>query len=146
MRETIERGPLPGQHCYKFAITKAEKGTVIGAVIMEGFYVVFDRENVQVGFAATTCGGKQGFLIIKEIMEKGRLKPVVAFYFYDKPLDTGRKLKVHETLRKRLGRLLNVLCTFNLRLVSRENDHIIPDTKDKNRRFGVRGANLIGQI
>lgn len=34
------------------------KGTVIGAVIMEGFYVVFDRENVQVGFAATTCGGK----------------------------------------------------------------------------------------
>ena len=74
------------------------------------------------------------------------MKPVVAFYFYDKPLGTGRKLKVHETLRKRLGRLLNVLCTFNLRLVSRENDHIIPDTKDKNRRFGVRGANLIGQI
>lgn len=57
LRETIERGPLPGQHCYKFAITKAERGTVIGAVIMEGFYVVFDRENVQVGFAATTCGG-----------------------------------------------------------------------------------------
>ena len=26
---------------------------------MEGFYVVFDRENVQVGFAATTCGGKK---------------------------------------------------------------------------------------
>ena len=25
---------------------------------MEGFYVVFDRENVQVGFAATTCGGR----------------------------------------------------------------------------------------
>lgn len=58
LRETIERGPLPGQHCYKFAITKADKGTVIGAVIMEGFYVVFDRENVQVGFAATTCGAE----------------------------------------------------------------------------------------
>ena len=28
---------------------------------MEGFYVVFDRENVQVGFAATTCGGKLCF-------------------------------------------------------------------------------------
>lgn len=62
LRETIERGPLPGQHCYKFAITKAERGTVIGAVIMEGFYVVFDRENVQVGFAATTCGGDILFL------------------------------------------------------------------------------------
>lgn len=88
LRETIEHGPRLGQHCYKFAITKADKGmnrksfvvyglkheksskrvcrinfiffasgTVIGAVIMEGFYVVFDRENVQVGFAATTCGG-----------------------------------------------------------------------------------------
>ena len=35
---------------------------------MEGFYVVFDRENVQVGFAATTCGGKErtiGFLGLK---------------------------------------------------------------------------------
>jgi len=58
LRETIEHGPLLGQHCYKFAITKADKGTVIGAVIMEGFYVVFDRENVQVGFAATTCGAE----------------------------------------------------------------------------------------
>lgn len=27
LRETIEHGPLPGQHCYKFAITKADKGT-----------------------------------------------------------------------------------------------------------------------
>ena len=26
LRETIEHGPLPGQHCYKFAITKADKG------------------------------------------------------------------------------------------------------------------------
>ena len=30
------------------------------------------------------------------------------------PLDTGRKLKVHKTFRRRPGRLLNVLCTFNL--------------------------------
>ncbi|EDO27680.1 predicted protein, partial [Nematostella vectensis] len=58
LRETIEHGPIMGQHCYKFAITRAERGTVIGAVIMEGFYVVFDRENVQVGFAATTCGAE----------------------------------------------------------------------------------------
>lgn len=39
------------------ALICSVSGTVIGAVIMEGFYVVFDRENVQVGFAATTCGG-----------------------------------------------------------------------------------------
>ena len=26
LRETIEHGPFASQHCYKFAITKAEKG------------------------------------------------------------------------------------------------------------------------
>ena len=34
------------------------------------------------------------------------------------PLDTGRKLNVHKTFRRRTGRLLNVLRTFNLRPVS----------------------------
>ena len=33
------------------------------------------------------------------------------------PVDTGRKLNVHKTFRKRPGRLLNVLCTFSLRPV-----------------------------
>ena len=37
----------------------------------------------------------------------------------DYPLDTERKLNVHKTFRKRPGRLLSVLCTFNLRPVSR---------------------------
>ena len=30
------------------------------------------------------------------------------------PVDTGRKLNVHKTFRRRPGRFLNVLCTFNL--------------------------------
>ena len=34
------------------------------------------------------------------------------------PVDAGRKLNVHKTFRRRPGRLLNVLCTFNLRSVS----------------------------
>ena len=33
-------------------------------------------------------------------------------------VDTGRKLNVHKTFRRRPVRLLNVLCTFNLRPVS----------------------------
>ena len=37
---------------------------------------------------------------------------------HDIPVDTGRKLNVHKTFRTRPGRLLNVLCTFNLRPVS----------------------------
>ena len=34
------------------------------------------------------------------------------------PVDTGRKLNAHKTFRRRPGRLLNVLCTYNLRPVS----------------------------
>ena len=33
------------------------------------------------------------------------------------PVDTGRKLNVHKTFRRRPGRLLNFLCTFSLRPV-----------------------------
>ena len=33
------------------------------------------------------------------------------------PAETGRKLNVHKTFRRRLGRLLKVLCMFNLRPV-----------------------------
>ena len=36
----------------------------------------------------------------------------------DFPVDTGRKLNVHKTFRRRPVCLLNVLCTFNLRPVS----------------------------
>ena len=41
-----------------------------------------------------------------------------ALMFVGISVDTGRKLKVHKTFRRRPGRLLNVLCTFNLRPVS----------------------------
>ena len=34
------------------------------------------------------------------------------------PVDTGRKSNVHKTFRRRPGRLLSILCTFNLRPVS----------------------------
>ena len=38
-------------------------------------------------------------------------------YSFSNTVDTGRKLNVHKTFRRRPGRLLNVLCTFNLRPV-----------------------------
>ena len=40
----------------------------------------------------------------------------------DSPVDTGQKLNVLKTFRRRPGPLLNVLCTFNLRPVSTESD------------------------
>lgn len=32
-------------------------GLVIGATVMEGFYVVFDRAQRRLGFALSTCAG-----------------------------------------------------------------------------------------
>ena len=42
-------------------------------------------------------------------------------YARDNPVDTGRKFNVHKTVRRRPGRLLNLLCTLNLCLVSTGN-------------------------
>ena len=41
------------------------------------------------------------------------------------PGDTGRMLNVHKTFRRRPERLLNALCTFNLRLVSTEMNQLL---------------------
>ena len=38
-------------------------------------------------------------------------------------VDTGRKLNVHKTSRRRPERLLNVLCTLNLRTMSMGNNN-----------------------
>ncbi|XP_053547375.1 beta-secretase 1 [Bombina bombina] len=47
--------------CYKFAISQSSTGTVMGAVIMEGFYVVFDRAHKRIGFAVSTCHERDAF-------------------------------------------------------------------------------------
>ena len=46
------------------------------------------------------------------------IQTVKSMHLKTSPVDTGRKLNVHKTFTRRPGRLLNVLCTFNLRPVS----------------------------
>ena len=63
------------------------------------------------------------WLIYKQSEKKGFiLSNLVLIRFFLNctyiPVDTGRKLNVHKTFRRRPWRLLNVLCTFNLRSVS----------------------------
>ncbi|XP_019601314.2 beta-secretase 2 isoform X1 [Rhinolophus sinicus] len=41
--------------CYRFGISPSMNALVIGATVMEGFYVVFDRARKRVGFAASPC-------------------------------------------------------------------------------------------
>ncbi|GAB1300474.1 Beta-secretase 2 [Apodemus speciosus] len=41
--------------CYRFGISSSTNALVIGATVMEGFYVVFDRAQRRVGFAVSPC-------------------------------------------------------------------------------------------
>ncbi|KAM5150366.1 beta-secretase 2-like [Callospermophilus lateralis] len=45
--------------CYRFGISSSTNALVIGATVMEGFYVVFDRAQKRVGFAASPCAGQK---------------------------------------------------------------------------------------
>ena len=51
------------------------------------------------------------------------------------PLETGRKFNVHKTFWRRPGRLLNVLCTFNLHPAFRGSFFIVNSIKCK--RFAL---------
>lgn len=44
--------------CYRFGISPSANALVLGATVMEGFYVVFDRARKRVGFAASPCAGE----------------------------------------------------------------------------------------
>ena len=43
---------------------------------------------------------------------------------FNDPVGTGLKLNVHKTFRRHPGRLLNVLCMFNLRPVPTGGRHV----------------------
>ena len=58
---------------------------------------------------------------VAELYDKWLSNGVYEFTESSNPVDTGRKLKVHKTFRRRPGCLLNVLCTFSLRPVSTGN-------------------------
>ncbi|XP_075710741.1 beta-secretase 2 [Rhinoderma darwinii] len=47
-------------NCFRFGISPSSNALVIGATVMEGFYVIFDREEKRVGFAASNCAVVSG--------------------------------------------------------------------------------------
>ncbi|XP_064604914.1 beta-secretase 1-like [Liolophura sinensis] len=51
-----------GEECFKFAISSSDSGTVLGAVVMEAFYTVFDRKNKTIGFGKSRCTTSKSFI------------------------------------------------------------------------------------
>ncbi|XP_026878089.2 beta-secretase 2 [Electrophorus electricus] len=49
--------------CFRFGISSSTSGLVIGATVMEGFYVIFDRMHVRVGFAVSSCAEVEGVTV-----------------------------------------------------------------------------------
>ncbi|XP_056416884.1 beta-secretase 2 [Hyla sarda] len=47
-------------NCFRFGISSSSSALVIGATVMEGFYVIFDREEKRVGFALSKCAVVNG--------------------------------------------------------------------------------------
>ncbi|XP_053312767.1 beta-secretase 2 [Spea bombifrons] len=50
-------------NCYRFGISSSTNALVLGATVMEGFYVVFDRAEKKVGFAISTCAEVDGVTV-----------------------------------------------------------------------------------
>lgn len=46
--------------CFRFGVSSSANGLVIGATVMEGFYVVFDRAHGRLGFALSNCAVSGG--------------------------------------------------------------------------------------
>uniref|UniRef100_A0A3Q3VT25 Peptidase A1 domain-containing protein n=1 Tax=Mola mola TaxID=94237 RepID=A0A3Q3VT25_MOLML len=53
--------------CFRFGVSSSRNGLVIGATVMEGFYVVFDRAQQRLGFALSNCAGEVGGVALSEI-------------------------------------------------------------------------------
>ncbi|KAM8975329.1 beta-secretase 2 [Pelodytes ibericus] len=50
-------------NCYRFGISASTNALVLGATVMEGFYVVFDRVEKRVGFAVSSCAEVGGITV-----------------------------------------------------------------------------------
>ncbi|XP_071958278.1 beta-secretase 1-like isoform X2 [Antedon mediterranea] len=73
-------GNEPGKDCYKTGFASSTTGTVIGAVVMEGYYVVFDRQNNRVGFAVSKCAvvnGNESLVKISGLRVKANSKECI---------------------------------------------------------------------
>ncbi|XP_044143416.1 beta-secretase 2 [Bufo gargarizans] len=72
-------------NCYRFGISPSSNALVIGATVMEGFFVIFDREQKRVGFAVSNCAVVNG-VVVSEISGPFSTKDIASNCIASNPL------------------------------------------------------------
>ena len=80
------------------------------------FKTFFDK--FPLNFPSFASFKKENSNQIRKNLAKQKMFLLLCLFLFFSPEDTGRKLSIHKTCRRRPRHLLNVLCTFNLRPVS----------------------------
>ncbi|XP_065799790.1 beta-secretase 2 isoform X2 [Muntiacus reevesi] len=99
--------------CYRFGISPSTNALVIGATVMEGFYVVFDRARKRVGFAASPCAEIAG-APVSEISGPFSTEDIASNCVPALPLNEPILWIVSYTLMSVCGVILLVLITLLL--------------------------------
>ncbi|XP_070232528.1 beta-secretase 2 isoform X2 [Bos mutus] len=99
--------------CYRFGISPSTNALVIGATVMEGFYVVFDRAQKRVGFAASPCAEIAG-APVSEISGPFSTEDIASNCVPALPLNEPVLWIVSYTLMSVCGVILLVLITLLL--------------------------------
>ncbi|XP_068828726.1 beta-secretase 2 isoform X2 [Capricornis sumatraensis] len=99
--------------CYRFGISPSTNALVIGATVMEGFYVVFDRARKRVGFAASPCAEIAG-APVSEISGPFSTEDIASNCVPALPLNEPILWIVSYTLMSVCGLILLVLITLLL--------------------------------
>lgn len=98
-----ENDDSPENDCFKMGISSLDSGSVIGAIVMEGFYIVFDRENKQVHFGNSTCRVVDPFAVKSNV--QGYMK-----YIGDYKDCAYKKIEGHNKTLSIVGYVLAGVC------------------------------------
>ncbi|XP_030059683.1 beta-secretase 2 [Microcaecilia unicolor] len=114
--------------CYRFGISPSSNALVIGATVMEGFYVIFDRAEKRVGFAVSSCAEVSGS-VVSAISGPFTTKDVSSNCIFTSPLREPILWIICYALMSICGLILLTLI-FLLLLPQRQRRHSIEGVND----------------
>ncbi|KAG8450163.1 hypothetical protein GDO86_002698 [Hymenochirus boettgeri] len=110
-------------NCFRFGISQSSSALVIGATVMEGFYVIFDRAEKRVGFAVSSCAESSG-AAVSEIVGPFSTSDVSSNCIARNPLREPIMWIISYTLMSFCGIILLVLIILLLLPCRRRKDNI----------------------